>query len=127
MSKADARGADFSTAELSGAVMSWAKFDRASFRSAELMGAVLTGSSFDGADFRDAELNHAIIGGVDLSRARGLDQDQLDEACADTRTKVPPGLTARACSARMLVHIPPPPAPSPPIPGARYMVAQAGE
>ena len=59
--------------------------------------ATLVGGNFDGADFKDAELHHAVIAGVDLSHARGLTQDQVDDACGDARTRLPKGLTLHAC------------------------------
>jgi hypothetical protein len=90
---------------------------------------VLTGASLDSADFHGASLDHAIIAGADLSRARGLDQAQLDEACADGRTRLPPGLAAKGCSARLMVHVSPPLPPAPPIPppapGAPRFLAEA--
>lgn len=83
-----------------------------------MSGAVFGDADFDGADFRSATLAGAIIAGADLSRARGLTQEQLDEACADGRTKAPPGLTARTCHhlpmPRVVVSIPQPPAPPKP-------------
>ena len=124
----DARGADFGEAALRGANLANSRFDRASFREAALEGAILTGATFEGADFHDAELNHAILAGADLSHARGLEQDQLDEACADGRTRLPPGLTAKTCAARVMARAwPLPPAPPPPpVPPAkpRYLVAE---
>jgi hypothetical protein len=91
-----------------------------------MTGAVFGDADFDGADFRSAELTGAIIAGADLSRARGLTQEQLDSACADNRTKAPPGLTARSCHhfpiPRMAVAIPNPPAPPPPPKPPRYLV-----
>ena len=104
-------------------MLSGGRFDKASFRDAELEGAILAGASFDGADFKGARLDHTILAGADLSRANGLEQVQLDDACADGHTRVPAKLTAKLCAARMLVHTPPPLPPAPPIPGApRYLV-----
>jgi hypothetical protein len=36
-----------------------------------------------------------MLGGADLSGAKGLDQDQLDEACGDGGTRLPRGLSLR--------------------------------
>ena len=84
------------------------------------MAVPLTGARFDGADLREADLTQAVLAGADLSRARGLTQDQLDDACADGRTRVPPGLVAKACSSggagRLLVKMVPPMPPIPPVP-----------
>jgi hypothetical protein len=88
------------------------------------MGASLGDADFDGADFHEANLHDAFIMGADLSHAKGLTQDQLDEACADGRTRAPPGLVAKSCHGRIIaphvvVSIPtPPPPPKPP----RYLV-----
>jgi len=58
-----------------------------------------------------------------------LDQDQLDDACADGRTRVPAGLSARICAARLMIHMSPPLPPAPPIPpgpppAPRFLVAE---
>jgi len=88
---------------------------------------VLSGGSFDGADFRDADMRRTMIGGVDLSEARGLTQEQIDDACADSRTRLPAGLTAKNChgGVRVIVkpHVPRPPAPPAPPEGPRYIIS----
>jgi len=70
------------------------------------------GSNFDGADFRDADLSHAMLQGADLSNARGLNQDQLDEACGDSRTRAPRGLSVRGCNGVRLIMRPETPRPA---------------
>jgi uncharacterized protein YjbI with pentapeptide repeats len=50
--------------------------------------ADLAGARLDGADLTDAFLTGAM----------GLTQAQLDQACGDGRTKLPPGLTVAPCS-----------------------------
>jgi len=85
-----------------------------------------------------SSLRHANIAGVDFSRTQGLDQDQIDEACGDASTRLPPGLMARTCSrkVRFVVNRAPAPAvravpvhpampPAPPAPPAapRYIVS----
>jgi hypothetical protein len=101
---------------------------------------VLSGGTFDGADFKDAEMHHAVIAGADLTHARGLTQEQVDEACSDSKTRLPSGLTARTCidirviirqagssawSHAMPAPPAPPAAPAPPAPPTptRYLVA----
>jgi len=131
--KVEAQGADFKDAELVGAILAWGDFDHASFRSADLSHAQLTGGSFVGADFKDADLGGAMIMGADLSRARGLEQDQVDEACGDSRTRLPAGMIMRGCGIHMIrqtgaPHIeirvrPVPPTPPAP-PGPRYLISQ---
>ena len=52
-----------------------------------------------------AELHRTVIAGVDLSHARGLTQEQVDEACADSKTRLPSGFTARSCAGiRAIIH-----------------------
>jgi hypothetical protein len=58
-----------------------------------------------GADFRGADLTHAVLRAADLSSARGLRQDQLDEACGDGTTKLPRGLTVGTCGGRTIVVV----------------------
>lgn len=82
------------------------------------------------ADFRGASLTGANIAGVDFSRAKGLEQDQLDNACADGATRTPPGLVAKACHRGARVRVvsrnpappAPPAAPAPPAP-PRYFAS----
>jgi hypothetical protein len=92
-----ARHADFRGADLSHARLSGGQFDAANFAGADLAHAELLGAVFDGADFSRASLDHADLRGADLSRARGLEQEQLDEACADLTTRLPPGLHPHEC------------------------------
>ena len=79
--------------------------------------------SFVTADPEDFLRNGANIAGVDLSRTKGLEQDQLDDACADGATRTPPGLVAKACHRGSRVRVvarpappAPPAAPAPPAP-----------
>ena len=80
--------------------MSKGQFDQASFRDASLDGANLAGASVAGADFTHASLRRTAIGGVDFSKAKGLDQDQINEACANPQTRLPGRLVAKACHGR---------------------------
>jgi hypothetical protein len=65
-----------------------------------------------------------MLKGADLSDAR-ITQDQLDEACADSTTRLPRGLTARACHGVVIrrITIPKPPAP----PAAPRWIISAAE
>ena len=116
-------------------MMAGGRFDRATFRDSNLAGANLSGGTFMGADFRDATLRRTNLAGADLSKAVGLDQDQLDSACGDASTRLPPGLEVRPCN-RAAVHFTGmttpsraprvlPAMPQPPAPPAapRYLVA----
>jgi len=81
-----------------------------------------------------------VLAGADLTHARGLTQEQVDEACSDKSTRLPSGLTPRTCGdIRMIIRqagsggwshpsMPTPPAPpTPPTPPTptRYLVAPA--
>jgi uncharacterized protein YjbI with pentapeptide repeats len=97
-------GADLIGATLSGATLRGAELSGANLGGAELSGANLSDADLSGADLSDADLSDAELSGADLSEAdltvtRGLDQQRLDTACGDQRTKLPPGLTLlRICS-----------------------------
>jgi len=45
-----------------------------------------------GANMKDAHFFLTRLDGVDLSKTVGLSQRQLDDACGDAQTKLPPGL-----------------------------------
>jgi uncharacterized protein YjbI with pentapeptide repeats len=87
-----AAGADFSKAELVGAGLANGRFYGAAFHDADLTAARLEGAQFAGADFRGADLRQANLRGADLASAHGLTQDQIDEACLDSTTRLPPNL-----------------------------------
>lgn len=91
-------GADFSHARLVLMCMSFADFSGASFRDADLAGANLAHAKLDDADLTGADLSITSFKGTDLTRAKGLTQKQLDNACGDADTKAPPGLTVKTCS-----------------------------
>src|SRR5882757_3114124 len=78
----DLHGADFSDADASLMCMSFADFTGARFRGTDLSGAKTSITSFLGTDLR---------------RVKGLTQKQLDVACGDAATKLPPGLHVHTC------------------------------
>jgi uncharacterized protein YjbI with pentapeptide repeats len=84
-------------ATLTAANLAGGRFNKASFRGADLTAASLRGAVFENADMREARLNLANLSGADLSKAKGLTQAQLDQACGDAATKAPQGLTVRFC------------------------------
>ena len=85
-------GANISVANLFGA-----RFNRADFTSASLERATLVGAYFGSSTFTKANLSGANLSGADLSIAKGLTQQQLDTACGDPSTRLPAGLSVRAC------------------------------
>jgi uncharacterized protein YjbI with pentapeptide repeats len=74
--------ANLEKANLRGAIFRMAHLNRARFGEADLSGVVLEG---------------AVLIGTDLGRARNLTQKQLDMACGDKDTILPPGLTVKKC------------------------------
>ncbi|QND49822.1 pentapeptide repeat-containing protein [Rhizobium lusitanum] len=114
-SNAVANGASFANAELQRAEFSGAQLANADFQKAELGRtdfdkAVLTGVNFSFANLSRATLSGATIQGpvtfggaflyltriegIDLSAATGLVQTQVNLACGDQTTILPPGLRA---------------------------------
>jgi uncharacterized protein YjbI with pentapeptide repeats len=94
----DLSGADFDRADATLMCMSYANFSGATFRGTDLSGANLAHARLDGADLTDARMTITSIKGTDLTKVKGLTQVQLDAACGDADTKVPPGLHVKTCS-----------------------------
>ena len=103
------RGADLRDSDLWGAFLQGADLRGASLIQSDLRGASLTrsdlretwlqGSHLNYADLRDSDLGGASLhladlSGADLSDARGLNQEQLEEAHGDASTKLPAHLKA---------------------------------
>jgi uncharacterized protein YjbI with pentapeptide repeats len=93
----DLHGANFDGADATLMCMSFANFTNASFRGTELSGANLAGSKMDGADLTGAKMSITSFLGTDLTKVKGLTQKQLDVACGDAATKLPPGLKVHIC------------------------------
>ena len=91
-------GADFDRANAVLMCMSYADFRGATFRKTDLSGANLAHANLDGADLSGAVMSITSLKGTDLTRAKGLTQHQLDEACGDAETKVPAGMKVKICS-----------------------------
>jgi uncharacterized protein YjbI with pentapeptide repeats len=94
----DLEGADFDHANAKLMCMSFADFKHASFVDTDLSGANLTHSDLTGANVAGATFNIATIKGTNLAHTKGLTQAQLNSACGDKDTKVPPGFTVKVCS-----------------------------
>jgi uncharacterized protein YjbI with pentapeptide repeats len=90
-------GANFDGANATLMCMSFANFTDVSFRGTELSGANLAGARMDGADLTGAKTSITSFLGTDLTKVKGLTQAQLDVACSDTATKLPPGLHIHTC------------------------------
>jgi uncharacterized protein YjbI with pentapeptide repeats len=93
----DLHGADFTGANATLMCMSFANFTNVSFRGTELSGANLAGAKMDGADLTGAGTSITSFLGTDLTKVKGLTQKQLDVACGDAATKLPPGLKIHRC------------------------------
>jgi uncharacterized protein YjbI with pentapeptide repeats len=115
--EADLSGADLTNADLSGARMLFSLFVKANLTKANLGDAMLAVTDMRQAVLVEANLSRANLGsadlrGVDLTGAflyrtilyrtkligaKGLTQAQLDTACGNETTILPPGLTVRPC------------------------------
>ena len=99
MQRADFRGAnltgtDFQKAELGRADFGEAMITGAKFPLANLSRADFRGAKFEGPlDFSGAFLFLTRFEGVDLSAAKGLEQEQIENTCGDPQTKLPSGLS----------------------------------
>ena len=109
---ADLSGADLSEANLKGANLSWANLIRANLPKADLSGADLSeanlkgtilikadlsGANLNGVSLIAADLSGAVLDAANLDGAEGLTLRQLDHACGDAKTKLPPNLSVRSC------------------------------
>lgn len=116
-SNLDAEGATFASGEMQRSQFTQANLANADFTKAELGRAQFDGANLAGAkfalanlarvDFRTARFDAPIdftnaffflvrIEGLDLSKAKGLAQWQIDMACGDAGTVLPQGLTPGA-------------------------------
>ncbi len=91
------RGANFDRADASLMCMSFADFTNASFRGTDLGGANMAGAKMDGADMTGAKTSITSFLATDLRKVKGLTKAQLDVACSDAATKLPPGLKIKTC------------------------------
>jgi hypothetical protein len=99
---ADLRDAHLTGARLSGAALSSANLTIANLRDANLSDADLNDANLNDATLTGANLSDAIIlganlTGANLSSVRNLTPEQLNKACGNADTKLPEGLTLKAC------------------------------
>jgi uncharacterized protein YjbI with pentapeptide repeats len=105
--EASLQGANLTGANLQGANLRDTNLHRTSFYDASLQGANLYDAKLQGAQLshaklQGAQLSHAKLQGAQLKHAnfqdaKGLVQKQLDGACGDEETKLPPGLSVKLC------------------------------
>lgn len=92
-SDADLTNVDFTKAELGRAVFYKAKLANTRFALVNLSRSTFHDVDISGpVDFTNAFLFLTRIEGVDLSKATGLEQDQIALACGDDKTVLPAGL-----------------------------------
>lgn len=97
LSLATMNHANFARANLSVSNLFGARFTGASFAYADLSRATAAGAYFGSADFTGARLDGANLSGAEMETARGLTQAQLNTACGDASTLLPPGLRIPPC------------------------------
>jgi uncharacterized protein YjbI with pentapeptide repeats len=88
---ADLRGSDFSHSDMTNVNLQEANLEGTNLQNATLTGADMSGARLNGSDLRLTNLKGAI-----LSSVIGLTQTQLNSACVDNQTKLPPELTRPA-------------------------------
>lgn len=97
LSIAEMNGNNFSKADLRDVNAYAARFTGANFSGADLTNATFVGTYLNGAKFNGATLTGANFGGAEMARATGLTQSQLNTACGDASTQLPPGLRIPNC------------------------------
>jgi hypothetical protein len=103
LQEATLEGAYLADAVLNGAILRFARLKGvvavgAQFADADLLGADLEEALLSGANLKDANMSQArlyrtSLDGADLTDARNLRQDQVEEACVSEETKLPAGIT----------------------------------
>lgn len=86
----DLEGSNLSGADLEGGSFRNVDLEEADLRNADMEDGDFRGADFEGALMKGAELDQADLRGADLSGAVGLSLSQLDDACVDETTKLPP-------------------------------------
>jgi hypothetical protein len=103
--RANLEGANLLEADLSNGDLSGARLSAANLSGAILSGAILSGAILRGTILSEADLSGATLWGANLSKAnlltvRHVTQGRLNEACGDSETKLPPGLTIPDCDSK---------------------------
>jgi hypothetical protein len=89
--------ANLPSANLKNTKLMDAKLYEANLIDANLTEADLRKASFFSSNLTGANLTGANLSGATVLEVRGLIQEQLDKACGDNTTTLPPGLTLRKC------------------------------
>jgi uncharacterized protein YjbI with pentapeptide repeats len=93
-------GTSLAFANLSGASVRETLLERAGFEAANLSNADFFMATFSATNLFRAKLNGASFEHADLARAVNLTQEQLNVACGDAETLLPPGLVIDNCNRR---------------------------
>ena len=93
LSGANLSGAELESAKLSDANLSNTNLEGANLEYSNLEGANLSGANLDGTNLEEANLKNASLVGADLSESDRLQQEQIDEAKGDKKTKLPEDIT----------------------------------
>jgi uncharacterized protein YjbI with pentapeptide repeats len=92
LSSSDLSNANLRNAKMSGAILSGVTLRNANLSKADLTNSILEGADLRDADLEDADLTDADLTDADLRSAKGLSKDQLETACGNKGTKLPPKL-----------------------------------
>ncbi len=84
--------ANLSRTDLQGVNLYGANLQEAVLIDAKLQGADLGSAKLQGANLEGASLQGTYLGGADLTQAKNLTREQLDEASGDDKTKLPDDL-----------------------------------
>ena len=100
--RAAARGAFLAKADLRETNLQQADFEGANLQKANLQGAILQEINLQGAylflaDLQGADLQGANLQGANLRGAKGLTKEQLEGACGNANTQLPPGMSIKPC------------------------------
>jgi uncharacterized protein YjbI with pentapeptide repeats len=93
-------GAVFVNADFTGSIMTRASIEGADLSRADLTGVIMRDARISRTRLQGANFTGANLSGADLSTVIGLSTRQLDDACGDEATALPPGVTIRACKTR---------------------------
>lgn len=91
-------GRELGALRLRDADLSQADLEKADLAGSDLRGARLRGVNLRQAQLEGVELAGADLRGADLRGASGLSQADLNRACGDSRTALPPGLSIPSCA-----------------------------
>ena len=93
----DGKKADFGEAYLNEASLILTNLQNANLQNANLKDAEFLGTDRRRANLKKANPKGAILISANLANCLNLTQEQLNSACGNEKTKLPPGLTIKEC------------------------------